>query len=301
MNKNVVIIASGGRTGTRFFGDLLSEMVADSYSVHEPDAFQGLDAQTWRMLKTFGLYHMVIGRLLGRTGIRNLSQKYLSGRLDLDTLVRDIRRHRFGYYSALNPSLIIESYYNWYGILPVLPQVFSSYKVVGIVRDPRTWTASCMNFGTPYGPRDLITKFGFRRLDPQMISDRYFEEKWRSMSAFEKLCWTWKTVYGLISEFVDKDSNSKLYRYEDLFLAPRSGEQVRDMLDFLVDFPGRRYSYSFDPSILKNPVHAAGRASFPDWPEWDSTHARQLNEICGPLMKRFGYGNESAWHDLLRE
>lgn len=227
---------------------------------------------------------MVIGRLLGRTGIRKLSAKYLSGRIDLDALVHDIRRHCFGYYSALNPSLIIESYNKWYGILPVLPQVFPSYKVVGIIRDPRAWVASVMNFGTLYGSRHLATKFGFRRLDPQMIADREFEEIWPSMSAFEKLCWKSKTVYGLICEFVDKDSNSRLYRYEDLFLDPRSGEQVRDMIDFVVDFPGRRYCYNFDSSILKNPVHAAGRASFPDWPEWDSTHARQLNEICGPLM-----------------
>ena len=300
MNKNVVIIVSGGRTATRFFGDLLSEMVADSYSVHEPDLFEGLTRRTWQRLKTFGLYHMMIGRLLGRTGIRNLSQKYLSEALDLDTLIHDIRQHRFSYYSTLNYSLIIESYYQWYGILPVLPHVFPSYKVVGIVRDPRTWTASWMNFGAHHGPKDLVAKFGFRRLDPHMIGDRDFEEKWPSMSAFEKLCWDWKTVYGLITEFVDKDSNSRMYRYEDLFPGLSGGEQVRGMLEFLVDFPERKYRYSLDRSVLQKPIHSAGRKSFPDWAEWDTTLARQLNDICGTLMVRFGYGNEPTWHDLLR-
>ena len=300
MNKNVVIIVSGGRTGTRFFGDLLSEMVADSFSVHEPDLFDGLTARTWQRLKTFGLYHMVIGRLLGRTGIRNLSQRYLSGALDLDTLARSVRRHRSRYYASLNPSLIIESNYQWYGILPTVPLVFPSYKVVAIVRDPRTWAASNMNYGTHHGPKDLVAKFGFRRLDPRMMGDSEFVDKWTSMSAFEKLCWDWKTVYGLITEFVDKDSNSRMYRYEDLFPGLSSGEQVHDMLDFLVDFPERKYSYSLDRSVLQKPVHAAGRASFPDWSEWDTTHARQLNDICGALMVRFGYGNEPTWHDLLR-
>ena len=86
-------------------------MVEDSYSVHEPDLFEGLTRWPWQRLKAFGSYRMVIAHLLGRTGIGNLSQEYLSGRLNLNTLARDIRRHRFGYYNALAPSLIIESYY----------------------------------------------------------------------------------------------------------------------------------------------------------------------------------------------
>lgn len=72
------------------------------------------------------------------------------------------------------------------------------------------------------------------------------------------------------------------------------------MFDFLADFPGREYNYDLDKSRFRKPVHAAGRASFPDWPEWDSAHARQLNDICGALTKRFGYGGEPDWHDLLR-
>ncbi len=126
MNKNAVIIVSGGRTGTRFFGDLLSEMVEDSYSVHEPDLFEGLTVRTWQRLKTFELYHIVIGRLLGQTGIRNLSQKYLSDALDLDNLAHAVRDHRFRYFASLNPALIIDSYYQRYGILPVLPLAFAS-------------------------------------------------------------------------------------------------------------------------------------------------------------------------------
>jgi len=36
-SKHMVIIASAGRTGTRFFGDLLSSMIPGSYSVDAPD------------------------------------------------------------------------------------------------------------------------------------------------------------------------------------------------------------------------------------------------------------------------
>lgn len=300
MNKDVVIIVSGGRTGTQFFGDLLLEMVEDSYSVHEPDLFAGFNRQTWQRLKIFGMYHMLIGRLLGRTGMRNLSQKYLSGALDLDGLAREIRQHRFDYYGSLTPSLIIESYSQWYGVLPSLPRVFPSYKVVGIIRDARTWVTSNTNKGTQYGSRDSVTKLGLRRMDPQMVGDRQYQKRWPSMSAFERLCWHWKTINEMILEFVENDTNSKMYRYENLFLEPSHDEDFRDLLDFLTDFPKRKYCYNFDTAVLRKPINFANRERFPDWSEWDSTLARQLDSICGPLMKRFDYGNESTWHDLLR-
>jgi len=301
LKKDVVFIVSGGRTGTRFFGDLLSQMVADSFSVHEPDVFEGFTRRTWERMETFGLYHMVIGRLLGKTGIRNLSQQYLSGTLDLDSLAEAVRNHRLDYFGSVNPSLIVESYSQWYGILPSLPLVFPSYKVVGIIRDPRTWVASNTNHGAQYGPKDLVAKLGLRRLDPEMIGDREFEGKWSSMSAFQKLCWNWKIIYGLIADFVETDPNSKAYRYEDLFQDTSPEGEISHMFDFLTDFPGRRYTYNLDDSLLQKPLHAAGRANFPDWPEWDTTHACQLNDICGTLMEQFGYGNEAAWRDLIRE
>ncbi len=133
-----------------------------------------------------------------------------------------------------------------------------------------------------------------------MVGDRKYQTKWLSMSAFEKLCWHWKTINELILEFVEKDSNSKMYQYEKLFLEPSHNENFRDLLDYLTDFPERKYCYSFDTSVLRKPINTADRENFPDWPQWDSAHARQLDDICGPLMKRFGYGNEPTWHDLLR-
>ena len=82
-----VIIVSGGRTGTKYFGDLLGTLISDALSVHEPDVWKGFHRGSLERIKTFGIYHMIFGRLSGKTGIRNLSQKYLAKQINLEELV----------------------------------------------------------------------------------------------------------------------------------------------------------------------------------------------------------------------
>ena len=168
-NKHFVFIVSGGRTGTTFLGNLLDKMIQDAFSVHEPDVFTGINKKTWQRLKTFGFYHMVLGRALGKTGIRNLSQKYQAGQLSDRYLFKNIQRHRKEYYLSITKTLVIESYHQWYGILPAIPKLFNQYRVVGIVRDPRDWVASWQNHHRAlFGKQDLVRRLGYRRLDHKM-------------------------------------------------------------------------------------------------------------------------------------
>ena len=298
-SKHMVIIASTGRTGTRFFGDLLSSMIPGSYSVHEPDGYAGLTRRTWQRIKTFGVYHMLLGRVLGRTGIRNLSQQFIAGRIDRPQLVARLRRQRLAYYRDLASEPIIESYYQWYGILPAAPEIFEHYRVVALVRDPRTWVASNMNFGTHFGARDIVSRMGFRRLDPIMAGDLEYAELWADMSPFERLCWTWGAVNGRLLDFARTDPHTCVYRYEDLFLGEDRGRHLADLLQFITNFSDRRFPCTFDEGVLRERRHASTRQAFPDWPDWTSDQACRLERICGPLMARFGYGEEPSWRDKL--
>ena len=294
-DKHMVIIASGGRTGTRFFGDLLSAMIPGSYSVHEPDVLEGLTRRTWDRIRAFGVYHMLIGRLLGRTGIRNLSQQFIAGRIDREELVASLRRQRSAYYESLAGDPIIESYYQWYGVLPAVPELFAHYRVVALVRDPRTWVASWMNFGAHFGAKDLVSRFGFRRLDPAMVGDRETAARWAGMTPFERLCWTWREVNGRLADFAESDPATRLYRYEDLFLAEDRRDRLADLLDFITGFSDRRFPTMLDDGLLGERRHASTRQAFPDWPAWTAEQACRLEEICGPLMRALGYGDEGEW------
>lgn len=299
--KHVVIIASAGRTGTRFFGDLLSSMIPGSYSVHEPDVLEGFNRLTLQRIRTFGVYHMVFGRLLGRTGIRNLSQQFIAGRIDQRQLVSRLRRQRMSYYCNIAGDPIVESYYQWYGILPAVPELFEHYRVVALVRDPRTWVASWMNFGAHFGPRDLVSRLGFRRLDPIMLGDGDYAKHWEDMPPFERLCWTWGVVNGQLLDFVRNDPQSRLYRYEDLFLNRDRDRRLENLLDFITTFPDRRFATVVDHGVLRERRHASTRHTFPDWPKWTSEQVGRLDEICGPLMRELSYGGEADWESKLNQ
>ena len=39
---------------------------------------------------------------------------------------------------------------------------------------------------------------------------------------------------------------------------------------------------------------------FPTWDKWEHWQVRRLNEHCGELMTRFGYGEEPEWQERLK-
>ena len=296
-DKYIAIIASGGRTGTTFFGDLLSGIIEDSFSVHEPDMFVGFNARTLGKIRKFGFYHMLVGRVIGRTGIRNLNQKYLSGKLSMEQLASAIRQHRDKYYGSLHESYIIESYPQCYGILPALPKVFPHYKVVGLIRDPRTWVQSIVNQEGFYGGNKPFLKFLHKILDPFMIGDQVYMERWPQMSEFEKSCWLWAAITRTLRHSEAQDENVRIFRYEDLFLAPERDQNMEEMLRFMTVFEDRVIEYKYDPSIFNIVRNSSKSAKMPLWQDWPQELCFQMNEICGNLMRDCGYGMEKDWED----
>lgn len=84
--KELTFIASGGRAGTQFFGDMSGEVIGDCHPGHEPDLFAGVSRLMLERSARFGLWHMVLGRLLGQTGVRGIADtldRAAAGRLDL--------------------------------------------------------------------------------------------------------------------------------------------------------------------------------------------------------------------------
>lgn len=304
-DKHVVLVVSGGRTATTFLGELLDLIVENSYSVHEPDLFDGLNRETWERIRRFGLYHMFFGRIVGRTGIRNLTQRFLSGRVSLEDLVQEILRHRKAYYDSIESDLIIESYYQWYGILPGATLAFPRLRVAAIVRDPRPWVESWVALGAHHGQKDHVTRWGFRRLNPRMVDDREFVERWPRMTSFQRNCWDWRTVYGLLTEWIDDHPCARLFRFSDLFLSDHRERHFRELLDFITTFPDRRFEYQFDKSILrlrKNQAQDAPPLEIAEsWKTWSPERASELDDICGDLMRKLGYGHEPEWLKLLED
>ncbi|MCI4644869.1 MAG: sulfotransferase [Hyphomonadaceae bacterium] len=299
MDKDLAFIVSGGRTGTTFFGEYISEFIPDAFSVHEPDVVTQRSRRVlFKRIQDFGIWHMLIGRALGMTGIRPLSRRNLSGEFkDEAPLLGAIRQHRDSYFSRIDAPLVVESYSQWFGILPQLRKVYPEARIVGIIRDPREWVVSWLNHGGRHGPGDFVTMFGHKRLTPEMVGDMQWAEAWETMSPFEKLCWDWKIINGSIAEFCEADPGARLYRFEDLFLN-EDDTPMRELIDFVADQPSGQYETKFRTDLLGKKVNSRGD-KIAKWHAWTPEQARHLQAHCKPLMDRFGYGIETDWAEKL--
>jgi hypothetical protein len=255
--KDLAFIVSTGRTGTAFFGEHLSRVVDGAYSTHEPDVNYGWDRRTLQSIRTFGVYHMVVGRALGRTGARILAKQYRTGRLSHAEAVERVRRSRARFHESIAVSLVIEANCQWALLLPVLRDAYASARIAVMTRDRDAWVHSCIRKGGRYDAADPVGPSGRGRLSPVELGDPELGPRWESMSVAEKLAWEWTYTTGKLTEFAAADPLCRLYAYEDLFLSEHREAALGRMLDFITDHGERRYAYRFDPGLLGRRVNAS--------------------------------------------
>ena len=280
---------SAGRTGTKFFGDQLGHMIDGAFSVHEPDVLMDFKLKSLDQLRLFGWYNLIFGKLTGKSGIRNLSQNYLAGKLLLPELKAAVMDHRKKFYHTIDQNLIIESYSGWYGAIPAIQSLYKNYKIVVIVRDPRDWVISNMNWGTMYGKRDWVSRLKLGRLNPATINDEHYRDLWRGFTRFQKLCWAWKTIYEIILKSVEKDPNVIIIKFEDLFQSNKKYDHLRRLLSFITRYPDNNFSFHIPDNILERKTNVNISYSFPKFESWSVEMKTELSGICGDIMKNLGY------------
>lgn len=291
-DKYFVFVISAGRTGTKFFGDKMAQMIPDSFSVHEPDSITSFDRKTIKQVRQFGLYHLTLGKVLGKTGIRNISQNYLAGKIKHDELLHVIAQHKKKCYSSIENEIITESNYGWYGAIPGIQNLFANYKIIYVVRSPKSWLNSNLSWRVMYGKRDWINNswaFPAKRLDPRMINDTRYEKEWGNFSNFQKLCWTWKTINEIILNDVENDPNAITVKFEDLFVSNEKYETLRGILNFATNFKGKKFPFVIPEKILEAKVHQSTSPISPEKNKWSDEMKDDLLTICGDLMQKLEY------------
>lgn len=253
-HKDLVFIISGGRTGTTFFGQRLSLIIDDCFSVHEPDLKYGWDdRRTWKNIGEFGIWHMVVGRALGLTGAMPTALQYLSGQITHDEAVQRVRAGRVRYHQSIEEPLIVEANPQWSSIPSVLRSAFPQAKIVIITREQQSWVQSWLRKGDRHSAGDRVSPA--KRLTPVTLSEADYLEKWPSMTPKEKLHWEWNFLDVKMRSFASIDPLTKLFSYEELFLA--DGAAMQDLLAFAATHESRTYDYQFEPALLTERVNAA--------------------------------------------
>lgn len=286
MKKDISLIVSAGRTGTKFLGRNIQNVFDDCISFHEPDS---IHSNNWTgdllfVCRYFGLYRGIIGKLVGTSGIRRVSDRYLAGQLGDNAAVEAIRSHRLKFYNRLPEQFIVESNYAFFGLLPLLPEVFPAIKIAAIVRDPFTWIKSYLRKDDQFGRRDYVGMLGLRITAPMIgtMSDAI----WNKMSQAERLAWLYGLVYSKVQTAAGAGAPIRIWRYEDLFVSNRRETYFYELCTFIGDFEQRKHTPLVQPNVLGKRINAA-----PDR-EIDTTdeHIRQaIDRWCSNSAQYFGY------------
>lgn len=299
MTKQLAFIASGGRTGTQFFGDMLSRVVSDCHSVHEPDMVAGLSRQTLARIRRFGVWHMGPGRLLGRTGVRLQGQALLEGRIGVETCRHRLRAMRARYHAGLPESLVVESYYAWWMVAGRIDDIWPGARLAGILRDPRDWIASWLRHAPSRRRGALSERLPPGPPHPARMGDPSAAALWPRLDQVGRLAWEWELIRRTLSDAAADNPNVRIFRFEDVFGPDRGA--MHEVARFVSDFPFGPAHRIGDLDAIAGDVRNASsgrvRGTGGTWQSWSDAQVAAIEQFCGPGMRALGYGAEPDWQE----
>lgn len=294
IEKPTIVITSLGRTGTKFFAELFNDIIPTSTSLHEPDILnfslkkgKGIKYLK-KQIKESGASNLIIKKAFGQWSLVKTSDKRFLKTINFDTVKKDLIRQRKNFISTCKGSYYIESNVGYYGLLDILPYVFSRHKAVYIVRDGREWVASNMKWGEMYGKGRLRKIFAHNWPEAKDVADDEYHDKWREMNRFEKLCWAWHKLNAFAIKNAENNPYAKWIRFEDVFISRDRYENLEKLVRFLTDMPDKKIPWTSINGFLDKRIHQSS-GYYPEWNKWQPSQQKIFQEICGDLMCKLGY------------
>jgi hypothetical protein len=248
-----VFIISTGRTGTTFLAETLRRLEANA--AHEP----------------------------GPRWLRLLSNAFVAGAISHDRTIELLKRAR-----PPEATFDVEASCLIYGLTTPILEAKPDAHVVHLIRDPRTYVRSAMNWGVhrPGGrPLNLIP---YRRLAPSHLEGRTPTTliDWARSGQFARVCWTWQAMNRIMRDDGADQDRFTTIRMEDVFDSEIGYAGFVEILELA----GLATPSSAQLGrILSESINAAPRQSFPHWEQWNETQLHLLVAECGDLADEYDY------------
>ncbi|MDL1974692.1 MAG: sulfotransferase domain-containing protein [Deltaproteobacteria bacterium] len=161
--------------------------------------------------------------------------------------------------------------------------IIKNPKVVHLVRDPRDFVTSFMNWKSQsFSKKILHNLIPFWQPFPRGKGLSFFH--WIFMSKFEKFCWTWYYKNYLFKQLEGK-TNYKLIKMENLTKGYNSKANVKTLARFC-GLGKKEFDYE---QITSHSTNKSITKCFPSYNNWSAKKQNTLKRICGELMIDFGY------------
>lgn len=256
MPEQFALIVSTGRTATQALAHYLDSCYPQICALHEPKPSRFL---------------------------RLVSNRFLSGNISKERALEIFLRKRTKLFRSLQQPLYIESSNFLHGFAAILNSIFPSYKVIHVVRDPRTYVPSILNHGTLRGLKGLAARYcPYWYMKPELL-EKSPEKRWDEMQDYEKLIWNWRFINSVLNECESVlGANYLRLRFEDMFKAENPSILT------LVEWLGLEKRNDL-LQRAKNKLNKSRLAVCPKWEEWPSEWKELLLSHCGDLMRMYGY------------
>lgn len=264
--KQHLIVLSTGRTGTKFLSRIFTSLGIEDIS------HQGNFSRTMNIVGNIGL----------------CSVFEAPAKIVLQYLLNKTDRMR----STVDPLLSIPHI-----LLANDHKQNITLKFLHIIRDPRDFATSFMNWRRGSLRRMFLHHcVPFWQPTPWCIGDISLKP-YLKISKFEHFCWIWAFKNNL---FFKKMANSGfqylLFRFEDLTILEYSSKGPINTLASFLEIPISKLT---DLLVTSKAINVSSVQHFPNWKKWTKQQAMILDKHCGPLMKKYSYGTEPEWQQLV--
>ncbi len=216
--------------------------------------------------------------------LRIASNRYLCGRLTRNKLIRSFVKARARLFQSISEPVYIEANNFLHGFLDVFDDIFDDPRVLHIVRDPRTFIRSWINFGVFRGLKGLAGRYcPFWLLKPEKY-EKAPVRRWARMPRPERIAWYWNAINAELDRgqglFGDRYMR---VRYEDLF-EPDGRELLR-----LTEWIGLPGSPDLIGKAREGKVNASRDRGFPRWQDLLIETRRSVLACCRDRMTKYAY------------
>jgi len=192
--------------------------------------------------------------------------------------------------SACQKEFYIDSNNQIYALVPIKPEIYPGLRVIHIVRDPRDYVRSHLNWSR-YRVKSFIANYltPFWQPNAFLLREMSFSQ-WVQLSRFERFCWIWDYKNRTIENVQQSDVPYLRVQFEDFFGRSDPEKHLNSILGFIGLPTVQNQNHRFNTAV--NP---GKKRAFPSWHSWSRDTCNQLYHFCNETMDRYGYGTEPEW------
>ena len=201
---------------------------------------------------------------------------HLAGLVSESMLLRAWRQWKGQDFAVTEHSVFVDSNNHLYVFARYVRQIYAHAKVVHVIRDPRTYVRSHLNWARER-PKSFVANYLLPFWQPNgYLLGEFSLAQWLTLNSFQRFCWIWDFKNRYMAALENSNLPYLLIRFEDLTGGPCSQETLGTLREFLEVPVENSPEIACLPPLAHN---ATSLRRFPVWQQWSETRCKQLTTI----------------------